>query len=159
MGGAHCRATSFPLRCGVPYITQPGRFCALRGTTCCRSTAGGKRRGGFAAGGLSSGFTGEQYALPEAVEALRALRRLKGEGEEVTLSAGDPLNLVGVLLPGERTSAASGKYIRFRDGVPITLAEEEAEAPRASPVPSPTYSAYSKLSRRSELNSSRSPSR
>ena len=120
-----------------------------------RWEAQGRIRGGR----FVSGFTGEQYALPEAVEALRALRRLKGEGEEVTLSAGDPLNLVGVLLPGERTSAASGKYIRFRDGVPITLAEEEAEAPRASPVPSPTYSAYSKLSRRSELNSSRSPSR
>jgi ATP-dependent helicase Lhr and Lhr-like helicase len=50
-----------------------------------------------------------------AVESLRAARG----GETVTLSAADPLNLVGIILPGERVPAISGRSITLRDGVPI----------------------------------------
>ncbi|MGE0405284.1 MAG: hypothetical protein AB7O65_03220, partial [Candidatus Korobacteraceae bacterium] len=70
-------------------------------------------------GRFISGFIGEQFALPVAVESLRALRKLEPSGEMVTLSAADPLNLIGVVLPGERVPAISGKTITYRDGVPV----------------------------------------
>jgi ATP-dependent Lhr-like helicase len=59
-----------------------------------------------------------------AVESLRAQRRLPPAGETVTLSAADPLNLAGILLPGERVPALSGRTVILRDGVP--LSEESA---------------------------------
>jgi len=49
-----------------------------------------------------AGFVGEQFALPEAVEALRAVRRKTDEAETVIVTAADPLNLVGILTPGAR---------------------------------------------------------
>ncbi|HZF09249.1 MAG TPA: hypothetical protein VFE33_10715, partial [Thermoanaerobaculia bacterium] len=70
-----------------------------------------------------SSFSGEQYALPEAVGKLRALRRAPGRGELVTVSAADPLNLVGILTPGPRVSALAGNRILYRDGIPIALHE------------------------------------
>ena len=88
-------------------------------------------QGRIRAGRFVAGFTGEQFALPEAVEALRALRRVQPAGEQVTLSACDPLNLIGVILPGDRTPSLPEKFIRFRDGVPMTLSATEAEAPAA----------------------------
>jgi ATP-dependent Lhr-like helicase len=65
------------------------------------------------------GFLGEQFALPVAVESLRATRKMPPTGETVTLSAADPLNLVGILVPGERVPAISGRTLSFRDGVPV----------------------------------------
>jgi ATP-dependent helicase Lhr and Lhr-like helicase len=73
-------------------------------------------------GRFVSGFLGEQFALPVAVESLRAGARQPASGEVVTLAAADPLNLVGIVIPGERVSSASGKTITLRDGV---LAETE----------------------------------
>jgi ATP-dependent Lhr-like helicase len=64
------------------------------------------------------GFLGEQFALPVAVESLRATRKMPLTGETIVLSAADPLNLVGILLPGERVPAISGKSVSFRDGIP-----------------------------------------
>jgi len=75
-------------------------------------------RGEVRGGRFVSGFLGEQFALPAAVESLRAMRNLGPTGEVVTLAAADPLNLVGILLPGERVPALSGKVLRLRDGVP-----------------------------------------
>ena len=74
-------------------------------------------------GRFVSGFIGEQFALPEAVESLRALRRATGHAEkrtaqEIRVSAADPLNLVGVVLPGARVPAVPTNYVVFRDGVP-----------------------------------------
>jgi ATP-dependent Lhr-like helicase len=79
-----------------------------------RMEAHGEVRGGR----FVAGFVGEQFATPEAVDLLRAVRRDAPSGELVTLSAADPLNLTGIVLPGERTSALAGGTIRFRDGVP-----------------------------------------
>ena len=75
-------------------------------------------RGEVRGGRFVNGFLGEQFALPEAVESLRAMRNLPVSGETVTISAADPLNLVGFIVPGERVPAISGKYVSFRDGVP-----------------------------------------
>jgi ATP-dependent helicase Lhr and Lhr-like helicase len=76
-------------------------------------------RGEVRGGRFVGGFMGEQFALPMAVESLRAMRKSEAAGEIVTISAADPLNLVGVLLPGDRVSAVSGKTVTFRDGVPL----------------------------------------
>lgn len=72
-------------------------------------------------GRFVSGFVGEQFALPEAVEALRAMRKTTGgpTAAEIKLSACDPLNLAGVILPGARVPAVPSTFIIFRDGVPV----------------------------------------
>ncbi|MDR5697414.1 MAG: helicase-related protein, partial [Armatimonadota bacterium] len=67
-------------------------------------------------GRFVSGFAGEQFALPEALEALRAVRRAPAEREVVVVSAADPTNLVGVVLPGERVPARSGLVVAYRNG-------------------------------------------
>ena len=76
-------------------------------------------RGEIRGGRFVAGFTGEQYALPEAIETLRRVRRAPADGAIVTLSAADPLNLTGVVCLGERVSATASTRIAFRDGVPI----------------------------------------
>ena len=76
-------------------------------------------RGEIRGGRFVAGFTGEQYALPEAVETLRRVRRAPAGGAIVTLSAADPLNLTGVVCLGERVSTTASTRIAFRDGVPI----------------------------------------
>ena len=76
-------------------------------------------RGEIRGGRFVAGFTGEQYALPEAVETLRRVRRAPADGAIVTLSAADPLNLTGVVCLGERVAATASTRIAFRDGVPI----------------------------------------
>ncbi len=74
-------------------------------------------RGEIRGGRFVDGFLGEQFALPVAVESLRATRKLPAAGEVVTLSAADPLNLIGIIVPGERVPAISGKTVTYRDGV------------------------------------------
>jgi ATP-dependent Lhr-like helicase len=68
------------------------------------------------------GFLGEQFALPVAVESVRAMRKLDPASGMITLSAADPLNLVGILVPGERAPAISGNSVTFRDGRAIPVA-------------------------------------
>jgi ATP-dependent Lhr-like helicase len=76
-------------------------------------------RGEMRGGRFVSGFTGEQFALPEAVESLRAVRRDAQAGAQaMRLSAADPLNLVGIIFPGERVSSHSSKPILFQNGMP-----------------------------------------
>ncbi len=77
-------------------------------------------RGEIRGGRLIAGFVGEQFALPEAVEALRAMRRQPPSGETVRLSACDPLNLVGIITPGPRVPATLANTVAFRDGVPTS---------------------------------------
>ena len=86
-------------------------------------------RGEIRGGRFVDGFLGEQFALPVAVESLRATRKLALTGETIVLSAADPLNLVGILLPGERVPAISGKTVAFRDGVAVNQTDA-ADSPR-----------------------------
>ena len=83
-------------------------------------------RGEIRGGRFVSGFLGEQFALPDAVESLRAARNLPATGETIVVSAADPLNLVGFIVPGERVPAISGRYVKFRDGVPVDPEERNA---------------------------------
>ncbi|HEY1262426.1 MAG TPA: DEAD/DEAH box helicase, partial [Terriglobales bacterium] len=76
-------------------------------------------RGEVRGGRFVDGFLGEQFALPVAVESLRAARKMEPSGEMLAVSAADPLNLVGILVPGDRIPAISGKTVTFRDGVAV----------------------------------------
>ena len=80
-------------------------------------------RGEVRGGRFVAGFVGEQFALPEAVEALRATRRQKADGEVVLVAAADPLNLVGILTPGARVSPFCGQVVAWRDGVPVEVGD------------------------------------
>ena len=75
-------------------------------------------RGEIRGGRFVAGMAGEQFALPEAVGMLRAMRR-EEKGEEIVLSAADPLNLVGIITPEDRIPALSSNRIYFRDGAPL----------------------------------------
>ncbi|MGH9431571.1 MAG: DEAD/DEAH box helicase [Terriglobia bacterium] len=75
-------------------------------------------RGEVRGGRFVDGFIGVQFALPLAVESLRVSRKSQPAGEIVTISPADPLNLVGIILPGERIPSTSGRLIRYREGVP-----------------------------------------
>jgi ATP-dependent Lhr-like helicase len=74
-------------------------------------------------GRFVAGFAGEQYALPEAVTALRKARRTSGTGELVSISAADPLNLVGIITPGHRVPATPKNRILLRDGIAVAFRE------------------------------------
>ncbi len=80
-------------------------------------------RGEIRGGRFVDGLNGEQFALPEAVDGLRALRKRETQGGFLRISACDPLNLVGVLTPGPRVTAVLGNRIVFRDGVPVAAVE------------------------------------
>jgi ATP-dependent Lhr-like helicase len=80
-------------------------------------------RGEIRGGRFVDGFSGEQFTLPEAVEALRAIRRNRDEREVVLVAAADPLNLVGILTPGGRVSPLSGQAILYVGGVPVEVGE------------------------------------
>ena len=76
-------------------------------------------RGEIRGGRFVSGFIGSQFALPIAVESLRASRNETPTGEVVTISAADPLNLSGILVPGEKVPANSRRFVNFKDGVAV----------------------------------------
>jgi ATP-dependent Lhr-like helicase len=78
-------------------------------------------RGEIRGGRFVAGFSGEQFALPEAVGALRETRRRKDTGTLISISGADPLNLVGILTPGPRLPALTGNRLLYRDGVPIAM--------------------------------------
>ncbi len=82
-------------------------------------------RGEIRGGRFVSGFIGEQFALPIAVESLRAMKNLPPSGEIVTIAAADPLNLAGIVVPGERVPAISGRQVSFRDGVLVETPEPQ----------------------------------
>ena len=81
-------------------------------------------RGEIRGGRFVVGFSGEQFALPEAIPLLRKARRARKAGRTpaggmVSISAADPLNLVGILTPGGRVPALAGNRVLYDDGVPI----------------------------------------
>lgn len=76
-------------------------------------------RGEIRGGRFVQGFSGEQFALPEAVAELRNVRKQDKDGDLLTLSAVDPLNLAGIITPGRRVPAQVNNRILYRDGVPL----------------------------------------
>jgi ATP-dependent Lhr-like helicase len=87
-----------------------------------RMEARGEVRGGRFLGGVS----GEQFALPEAVDVARSVRRTRPSGLRVTISAVDPLNLTRIVTPAPRVPAVLGQTITYVDGAPLPTASGEA---------------------------------
>jgi ATP-dependent Lhr-like helicase len=85
---------------------------------CCRRL---EARGEIRGGRFVAGFSGEQYAAPEAIALLREARRRPQEGHYVSLSGADPLNLAGIITPGARLPSLSGNRLLYRDGVPAAV--------------------------------------
>ena len=79
-------------------------------------------RGDVRGGRFVAGLAGEQFALPEAIPLLRSIRRREAGGELACVSAADPLNLAGTLLPGEKVPALAGNRVLYRDGAPVAAA-------------------------------------
>jgi len=91
--------------------------------SCCRRL---EARGEIRGGRFVAGFSGEQFATPEAIGLLRDVRRKPPTESYVSLSAADPLNLIGILTPGPRLASLAGNRLLFRDGLPVaTLAAGE----------------------------------
>jgi ATP-dependent Lhr-like helicase len=84
-----------------------------------RLEARGDIRGGRFVGGIS----GEQFALPDAIGMLRSIRRAGAQDSLISISAADPLNLVGIILPGSRITAHTSNRILYHDGAPIASFE------------------------------------
>lgn len=78
-------------------------------------------RGEIRGGRFVAGQSGEQFALPEAVELLRQVKRRPAQGDAITISAADPLNLVGILTPGARVPAIASHRIVWCDGLPVAV--------------------------------------
>jgi ATP-dependent Lhr-like helicase len=78
-------------------------------------------RGEIRGGRFVAGFAGEQFALPDAIGALREARRKPASNALVSLSGADPLNLVGILTPGPKLAGLTGNRLLYRDGIPIAL--------------------------------------
>ena len=87
-------------------------------------------RGEIRGGRFIQGLIGEQFALPEAIDQLRAVRRAAPEGERVTIAASDPCNLVGILAPGQKVASRLGAKLTLVDGVALE------SAGRGSPIES-----------------------
>ena len=80
-------------------------------------------RGEIRGGRFVAGISGEQFALPESIGMLRAIRREGTQDSMISVSAADPLNLVGIIMPGNRITAHTSNRILFHDGVPIAALE------------------------------------
>jgi ATP-dependent helicase Lhr and Lhr-like helicase len=88
-------------------------------------------RGEIRGGRFVNGFVGEQFALPAAVESLRTSRGEPANWEVITIAAADPLNLAGIVVPGEKVASNSRQFISFRDGVVV---EEEPRREYWEPI-------------------------
>jgi ATP-dependent Lhr-like helicase len=80
-------------------------------------------RGDIRGGRFVAGISGEQFALPEAIGMLRAIRRAGVQESLISVSAADPLNLVGIIVPGSRITAHTSNRILYQDGAPIAALE------------------------------------
>ena len=90
---------------------------------CCRRL---ESRGEIRGGRFVAGFSGEQYATTDAIGLLRDVRRKPPARGYVSVSAADPLNLIGIITPGPRLASLAGNRILYRDGLPVaTYAAEE----------------------------------
>jgi ATP-dependent helicase Lhr and Lhr-like helicase len=113
--------------------------------SCCRRL---EARGEIRGGRFVAGFSGEQFATPEAIGLLRDARRKPPSEVYVSVSAADPLNLLGILTPGSRLSSLAGNRLLYRDGLPIaTLAAGEVHFMEEMP-PKEQWDAQTALLRR-----------
>ncbi len=80
-------------------------------------------RGEIRGGRFVNGMSGEQFALPDAVERLREVRRTPQDDRLVTISAADPLNLTGIITPGDRLRSVAANRIVYLRGVPVSAME------------------------------------
>jgi ATP-dependent Lhr-like helicase len=80
-------------------------------------------RGDIRGGRFVSGMSGEQYALPDAVDRLREIRRSGTDERLVAIGGADPLNLTGIVTLGDRIRAAAGSRIVYRNGIAIMAME------------------------------------
>lgn len=85
-------------------------------------------RGSIRGGRFVSGFTGEQFALPEALETLARIRKTPRNGEQIRICGSDPLNLVGILTPGDRIPAVRTREIIYVDGLPTNPEEVDSKS-------------------------------
>jgi ATP-dependent helicase Lhr and Lhr-like helicase len=93
-------------------------------------------RGEIRGGRFLSGFSGEQYALPEAVESLRAARS-RDCSAIISVSAADPMNLAGIVIPGDRVPAVPGKQLLYFNGTLHSESEPDAVPKEKIPVALP----------------------
>ncbi len=83
---------------------------------CCRRL---EARGDLRGGRFVESFPGEQYAAPEAIGLLREVRRSPAADRQISISAADPLNLLGIVMPGARLPALTGNRVLYRGGLPL----------------------------------------
>ena len=76
-------------------------------------------RGELRGGRFVQGFSGEQFALPEALNLLKDIRKQEKTAELIVLCAADPLNLTGVITPGDRITSSTNQRVVYRDGIPV----------------------------------------
>jgi len=93
-------------------------------------------RGEIRGGRFVSGLSGEQFALPEAVERLREVRRTAPDHQLMVISAADPLNLAGIVTAGDRVATIASTRIAYRDGIPLAALEGDYIRPLADIDPS-----------------------
>ena len=123
-GRTEAVARQLLLRYGVLFPELLARDAlALRWRDLARVLRRLEARGEIRGGRFISGFIGEQFALPEAADALRRRRNewqaRPPDDRLLILSAGDPLNLAGILTPGPRVPATPGNRLAYQSGVPI----------------------------------------
>ena len=92
-------------------------------------------RGEIRGGRFVHGMSGEQFALPEAIERMREIRRETPDGKLIVLSAADPLNLTGTITADERVRAVAGTRIAWRDGVAVSVMEGDYVRPLVEATP------------------------
>ena len=92
-------------------------------------------RGELRGGRFVAGMSGEQFALPDAVERLREVRRTPPDGRLTTIGGADPLNLAGIVTSGERVRAQSSSRVVYRDGVALAALEGDYVRPLADIPP------------------------
>jgi ATP-dependent helicase Lhr and Lhr-like helicase len=105
-------------------------------------------RGEIRGGRFVDGFSGEQFALPDAIGRLRAVRREPKRGSLVSVSAADPLNLAGIVTPGDRVPAQAGNRLLYRDGEPIAVWEGRQARMLVDLGPAERWQAVTALTRR-----------
>jgi ATP-dependent Lhr-like helicase len=90
-------------------------------------------------------MSGEQFALADAVERLREIRRTPPDDRVLIISAADPLNLAGIVTAGERVRAVAGTKVAYQNGVPVAVPERE-RASRVRFIP-PSAAAVTEIRR------------